>query len=82
MKHFFVVLEGDGFGPPLNFEDRTHAAEYCHQSGIPHFYEVSPVNPMQPVKVWELAQSRSGKPYSLKGRRWLDVVQEHDGTMH
>jgi len=82
MMNFYVVLECEGFAPPIHFEDRTHAAEYCHQSGIPHFYEVSPANPMQPVKLWELVEGRNRKPYRLKSRRWLDVVQEHDGVMH
>lgn len=80
--NFYLVLEGDGYGPPIRFDDRGQAAEFCHQSGIPHFYEVSPVNPMEPVKVWHLEQGRNGKPFKLAPRRWKDVVQEHDGGHH
>ena len=82
MKNFYVVAVDDGYAPPVQFEDRTHAAEYCRQIGSPHFYEVSPNNPLQPVKLWELLEGKNGKPYSLNPRRWLDVVQEHDGVMH
>lgn len=80
--NFYVVLEGDGYGPPVNFEDRNHAAEFCHQSGLPHFYEINPAKPMEPINVWHLTPGSGGKPFGLEPKHWADVVREHDGPVH
>lgn len=74
MKNFYMVPEGDGYAPPINFEDRGHAAEYCLQIEQPHFYEISPISPTEPVKLWHVAPSEKGKRYKLRPERWADVV--------
>jgi len=82
---YYVVMGIDDDGndmPPINFEDRGQAAAYCYHEKIPHFYEVNSANPMEPVNLWELTKGRNSQRYGLKSRRWRDVLQEHDGTMH
>lgn len=80
--NYYMVTMNDGYAPPVRLSDRQQAAELCHQLGVPFFYEISPINPMTPLKVWTLEPGGAGKPFRLSSRRWLDVVQEHDGTMH
>lgn len=81
--NFYLVMEGDGYGQPIQFNDRGKAAAFCHQNGIPHFFEVSPSNPMQPKKVWHLEPAGwDRKSYRLAPKAWKKTVQEHDGTHH
>jgi hypothetical protein len=77
--NFYMVTTNEGYGAPVRLSDRTQAAELCHQLGVPFFYEISPIDPMTPLKVWTLEPGDTRKPFRLSSRRWLDVVQEHDG---
>lgn len=81
--NFYLVIEGDGYGPPTRFDDRGLAAAFCHKRGIPHFFEVSPSDPMKPERIWHLKPAGlGGKSYRIAPKSWEKTVQEHDGTHH
>lgn len=75
--NYFVVMEefedGDIFNE-IVFRDLSLAVKYCTLNKVPHFFEMSPENPFEPVNLCVITNG------GFMRRRWVDVVRESEET--
>ena len=83
-ENYYVVIDDDLYGKgegggSIDFQCKDQAIEYCLHNRIPSFYELSPINPLDPVRVWNVWPGKNGGKFQISSQLWKDAVAAHDG---